>query len=69
MVNIQLLKNKIAESDMNIEILSEIIGINKSTFYRKINNHGETFSIKEATLLAKELNLSEKEVSAIFFAS
>ena len=69
MVNIQLLKSKIAEKDKSIEGLSETIGINKSTFYRKINNHGETFSIKEATLLAKELSLSEREVGEIFFAN
>lgn len=68
MVNMQLLKDKIAENEKTVETLSNTIGINKSTFYRKMNNRGETFSIKEATILSKELNLTENEIGIIFFA-
>lgn len=57
-----------ADKNKNIENLSEIIGINKSTFYRRMNNQGETFSIKEATVLSRELSLTEEEINTIFFA-
>ena len=68
MVNVQLLKENIIKKGLNVEIVSEKIGINKSTFYRKINNEGLTFSIKEVTEIAKILKLRRKEVDDIFFA-
>lgn len=67
MVNVQLLKENIIKKGLNVEIVSEKIGINKSTFYRKINNEGLTFSIKEVTEIAKILKLRRKEVDDIFF--
>lgn len=68
MVDVQLLKENIIKKGLNVETVSEKIGINKSTFYRKINNEGLTFSIKEVTEIAKILKLRRKEVDDIFFA-
>ena len=68
MVNINKLKGKIVEQGMNIEELAREIGVNKSTLYRKIQNKGETITIKEANLIRKVLNLSGEEVIAIFFS-
>ena len=68
MVNINKLKGKIVEQGMTIEELARIIGVNKSTLYRKIQNKGETITIKEANLICKALNLSGEEVIAIFFS-
>jgi len=67
-VNINKLKGKIVEQGMTIEELARIIGVNKSTLYRKIQNKGETITIKEANLICKALNLSGEEVIAIFFS-
>ena len=68
MVNINKLKGKIVEQGMTIEDLAREIGVNKSTLYRKIQNKGETFTIKEANLICKALNLSGEEATAIFFS-
>ena len=68
MVNINKLKGKIVEQGMSIEDLAREIGVNKSTLYRKIQNKGETITIKEANLIRKALNLSGEEVIAIFFS-
>lgn len=68
MVNINKLKGKIVERGLNVEKLAERIGLDKSTLYRKINNDGETFSIREANLICKELKLSPQEATAIFFS-
>lgn len=68
MVNINKLKGKIVENDLTIEKLADIIGINRSTIYRKLNHEGETFTIKEANLIARALNLTAEEVNAIFFS-
>lgn len=68
MVNINKLKGKIVERGLNVEKLAERIGLDKSTLYRKINNDGETFSIREANLICKELVLTGTEATAIFFS-
>lgn len=68
MVNINKLKGKVVEQGMTIETLAHKIGIDKSTLYRKMNNKGETFTIKEASLICKILNLSGQEATAIFFS-
>ncbi len=67
MINVNKLKGKIVENGLSITELARKIGINRSTFYRKINDSGDTFSIKEANLIAKELNLTYEEVMSIFF--
>ena len=69
MVNINKLKGKVVEQGMTIEELARKIGVNKSTLYRKIRNKGETFTIKEANLICKALNLSGQEATAIFFSN
>lgn len=69
MVNINKLKGKMVECGMNVEKLSDKIGVDKSTLYRKLSTNGENFTIKEANLIAKELNLTYSEVNSIFFAN
>jgi len=68
MVNVNKLKGKIVEKDISIEKLADKIGIDRSTLYRKINTKGETFTIKEADLIAKALKLNIEEVNSIFFS-
>jgi DNA-binding XRE family transcriptional regulator len=68
MVNVNKLKGKIVECGLNIEELSSKIGINKTTFYRKMSSDGKYFTIEEADLISKELNLTYDEVNSIFFS-
>lgn len=68
MVNVNKLKGKIVERGMSIIELASKIGIDKATFYRKLNSNGETFLIKEVDAIAKELNLTYEEVQLIFFS-
>lgn len=66
-VNENKLKAKCVERGISIEDCAEKIGINKSTFYRKMKQ--ESFTIKEANGIVEELSLSEDEITAIFFAN
>lgn len=68
MVNVNKLKAKMIELGMNVEDLSLKIGMDKATFYRRLTARGETFSIKEADLISRELMLTKDEVNAIFFS-
>lgn len=68
MVNVSKLRSKIVEKDMTIDKLADKIGIDRATLYRRLNQNGETFLIKEADAITKALNLSGDEATAIFFA-
>ena len=66
MLDVQKLKGKIVEKGKSVEILSREIGINPSTFYRKLNNN--SFEINEADRIVRILSLSGAEATAIFFS-
>ncbi|AUJ26587.1 helix-turn-helix domain-containing protein [Virgibacillus dokdonensis] len=66
-MNVNKLKGKIVENEMNIRELAEKIGVDRSTLYRKLNNKGDTLSIKEANRIVYVLNLTKEEATAIFF--
>lgn len=68
MVNINSLKGAIAEKGYSLNSFAERLSFDKSTFYRKINTAGETFSIKEADEIATVLDLNYDDVMRIFFA-
>lgn len=68
MVNINKLKGKIVEKGFTVSELADKIDLNKATLYRKINDNGENFTIKETEKIAIILNLTAKEINDIFFA-
>lgn len=68
LVNIDKLKAAIAENGYSLHTFSALLSIDKSTFYRKMNTGGETFSIKEAHEIATVLDLKYDDVMQIFFA-
>ncbi len=63
----QLLKGKIVENGSTIESIAVDIGINRSTFYRKMKNKGNTFTVEEMNKIVSVLHLNEKEATEIFF--
>lgn len=67
MVNILMLKGKVIERGYNLEKLAETLGIDRSTLYRKLNNAGEDFTIKQANEIVSLLKLSSDEAVSIFF--
>lgn len=68
-VAVNKLKGKMAEKEVSGEVLSKYIGIDPSTFYRKLRAKGETFTFREVFAIAEKLELSSDEASSIFFAS
>lgn len=66
-MNVKKLKGKIIEKGTNVAELAKIIGVNKSTLYRKLKNNGDDISIKEAKSMINALQLNLEEVNAIFF--
>jgi hypothetical protein len=68
MVNVNKLRGKIVEKSMTVDKLADKIGIDRTTFYRRLNSNGENFLIKEADAITKVLGLNCEEATAIFFA-
>lgn len=66
-MNMNKLRGKVVEKGLSIDKLSDEIGIDRSSVYRKINNNGETFTVREVRKIVSVLNLTPEEISLIFF--
>jgi len=67
LININKLKGKIVERGMSVGTLAPQVGIDKATFYRKLQNGGEDFTIREVGLIVDALELNLVEANDIFF--
>lgn len=67
MVNVNKLKGKIVEKGISVSKLAEILNLAPSTLYRKLNNNGDTLTIRQADGIVKALGLNSKEANEIFF--
>lgn len=68
MINALKLRGRIVEKGMTISGLAEEIGMNRSTFYRKLDENNGHFTVHEADLIIKSLHLSSDDATAIFFS-
>ena len=69
MIDVQKLKGKIVEKGLNVERLAKMIGVNKSTLYRKLNGTADDITIGEALSIARVLELNRDEATTIFFGA
>ena len=67
-VNVELLKRSIAASGKTKEAVAQEIGIDYSTFSRKMNSQGLSFSVGQMHKMVDVLGISDKTASDIFFA-
>lgn len=63
----KLLKAKMVLREMTADAISEYIGINRSSWFRKISGKTE-FTRREISLISTALSLDEGELIEIFFA-
>ena len=68
MVNVELLKSTLQAKNVTIERAADAISVNPATFYRRLNHHGERFTVREVGELAKLLELDSAKLQSIFFA-
>ena len=62
----EYLKAKMAENKINADVLSDILGIDSSTFHRKMRGDSE-FTRAEMQGIKHALYLSSDDMDAIFF--
>lgn len=66
-MNINKLRGKIVENEMNVEALASKIGVDRSSLYRKLNNV-ERITIGEAVKMKEALSLTNEEALEIFLS-
>lgn len=66
MIDVAKLKGLIVERGTTQQAVADSIGINRSTFYRKMKNGGD-FTIAEAKKIKEEVPLTDSEAGEIFF--
>lgn len=66
-MNLNKLKAKIVELGMNVEMLADKIGMERSTLYRKLNKF-EKITIGEAIRMKDALNMTDEEATDIFLS-
>lgn len=70
MINVMELKAQLKRTGMTQANLAEKVGMNPATLNRKINNvEGKTLTVKEATEIAKNLDIPKEKLTFIFFAN
>ena len=67
MVNANKLKGRIIEQGRSIEDIAGIIGMHRSTLYRKMAGDFP-FTVDEASQIVTLLNLSNEDAISIFFS-
>lgn len=68
-VNTEMLNKRIAMSGKTKETVAKEIGIDYSTFARKMNCKALAFSVGQMHRMTEVLNLSTTEACEIFFAN
>lgn len=66
-MNTQMLKGKIVEAGTTQEAIADSIGMDRSTFYRKMKRMGNTFTVAEMNGMIKSIPLSKEDAVTIFF--
>lgn len=66
MVNVNKLHGRMVEYKVNADKMASPLGI-RVTFYRKMENAGEAFTVREVGIIAETLELNLTELNAIFF--
>ena len=67
-VNVNKLRGIIVERNTPQEAVADHMGINRSTFYRKLKTGGNTFTVEEVQKMVEAIPLSNDEAIAIFFS-
>ena len=64
-MNVNKLKGKIVEKEKNPEMMAEMLGISRASYYRKLNNP-EEFTVGDIVRMKVGLDMSDTEACEIF---
>lgn len=67
-LNVQALKRKILDCGYNIVEFSDKVSIDRSTFYRRLEKNGTSFTLEEALRIKDVLSLTDEEACSLFLS-
>ena len=67
MTGVALLRKIMDDKRKTVAEVSEAAGMDDSTFYRKLNREGATFTVEQAFKISKFLSLTPDQATDIFF--
>lgn len=67
MVNITKLREAMRKAGLTPDTVSDVLHIDRATFYRRIAKKGTTFTVSEVSTLSELLKLPPQEMQEIFF--
>lgn len=68
-VDVKKFRLKLMEKEKTQETIADEIGIDRTTFYRKMKNGGNGFTVGEIHKIVDAVPLTKEEAISIFFAS
>lgn len=60
------LKMKMSSKGITVSDLAKILDIDESTYYRRMSNNGDTFTVEEVQKIVEALRMSRRDATAIF---
>ena len=67
MVNVVMLQEALKAQSLSYEEVANAIGVDRATFYRRMQRAGTKFTVEEVSKLSALLHLSGQEMQDIFF--
>lgn len=64
--NMDVLRGKMADQHVSCEEIALKIGVDPSTFYRKMRSDGVNFTVGQMHKIVQILNLTKEEATSIF---
>ncbi len=68
MVDVKGLRDAMRRKKLTVAQLASAVGVDDSTFYRKLQGCGETFTLAQADAITRSLGLGIAEAQEIFFS-
>lgn len=60
------LKMRMSAKGITVSDLAKNLGIDESTYYRRMSNDGDTFTVGEVQKIVETLRISKRDATAIF---
>ena len=67
MADTAAIRQKMRQRKLTVQQVATTLAMDQSTFHRKLNRGGATFTLGQAQILADALKLTPQEAQAIFF--
>lgn len=68
-VNVNLLKARLVEQGLSVADLADVLDVNTSTVYRKLQNNGAGLLVSDAKAIVDCLGLGGQDAVNIFFSN